>query len=118
MHLKTPCQRPVFKSGFLLLASGTGVCGISMGVARVQGSWLTFFINSDIPSGKKKENNSENFVSWRKESEGGIEKNSHSVGHEQWNGNNCRIIGPTELLGNLNSRSQKGCKLEKNSQQL
>ena len=83
MHLKTPCQRPVFKSGFLLLASGTGVCGISMGVARVEGSWLTFFINSDIPSGKKKENNSENFVSWRKESEGGIEKNSHSVGHEQ-----------------------------------
>ena len=89
-----------------------------MWVAGVEGSWLTFFINSDIPSGKKKENNSENFVSWRKESEGGIEKNSHSVGHEQWNGNNCRIIGPTELLGNLNSGSQKGCKLEKNSQQL
>lgn len=72
-----------------------------------------FFINPDISSLKKKENNSENFVSWRRLSEGGIEENLYRIGHEQWNRNNSRIIGPTELPGNLNPGSQKGCKLEK-----
>lgn len=37
----------------------------------------------------------------------------YRIGHEQWDRNNRRIIGLTELPGNLNSGSRKGCKLKK-----